>query len=144
MRKASVAGAIVLTTLFAGGGTAAMTAAPVPAMAESAIAAVNSNNASELIIDNNYPALYGWINSKLGNATVIKVKATCGISNSGDGTTVIPAQVTDMMGWQESFLSSEKGLYDRQLGYADSYESLTFEKGAKTTLDHLTIKCLKD
>lgn len=130
------AGAIALAVVS---GTASVTLA----LPTTAFAATTS--ASELVVDDNYPALYGWINNKLGNATSIKISASsCGVSDSGNGTTIIPAQVKSMTGWQQYFWESEGKAYDRQLGYASSYETLTFASGSTTTLDHLTLKLLDD
>lgn len=130
------AGAVALAVVS---GTAGATLAlPTPAFAA-------PTSASELVVDDNYPALYGWINDKLGDAATIKIStSSCGVSDSGNGTTVIPAQVKSMTGWQQYFWESEGKAYDRQLGYASNYETLTFASGSTTTLDHLTLKLLDD
>lgn len=130
------AGAVALAVVS---GTAGATLAlPTPAFAA-------PTSASELVVDDNYPALYGWINDKLGDAAAIKIStSSCGVSDSGNGTTVIPAQVKSMTGWQQYFWESEGKAYDRQLGYASNYETLTFASGSTTTLDHLTLKLLDD
>ena len=49
-----------------------------------------------------------------------------------------------MTGWQQYLWESEGKAYDRQLGYASSYETLTFASGSTTTLNHLTLKLLDD
>lgn len=130
------AGAVALAVLS---GTASATLAlPTPAFAA-------TTSASELVVDDNYPALYGWINNKLNDATSIKIStSSCGVSDNGNGTTVIPAQVKSMTGWQQYFWESEGKTYDRQLGYASSYETLTLASGSTATLDHLTLKLLDD
>ena len=130
------AGAVALAVVS---GTASTTLAlPTPAFAA-------TTSASELVVDDNYPALYGWINNKLGDATTIKIStSSCGVSDNGNGTTVIPAQVKSMTGWQQYFWESEGKAHDRQLGYTSNYETLTFASGSTTTLDHLTLKLLDD
>lgn len=130
------AGAVALAVVS---GTAGATLAlPTPAFAA-------TTSASELVVDDNYPSLYGWINNKLNDATSIKISTSaCGVSDNGNGTTVIPTQVKSMTGWQQSFWESEGKAYDRQLGYASSYETLTFASGSTTTLNHLTLKLLDD
>ena len=130
------AGAVALAVVS---GTASTTLTlPTPAFAA-------TTSASELVVDDNYPALYGWINNKLNDATSIKIStSSCGVSDNGNGMTVIPAQVKSMTGWQQYFWESEGKAYDRQLGYASSYETLTFASGSTTTLDHLTLKLLDD
>ena len=130
------AGAVALAVVS---GTASTTLAlPTPAFAATA-------SASELVVDDNYPALYGWINNKLNDATSIKIStSSCGVSDNGNGMTVIPAQVKSMTGWQQYFWESEGKAYDRQLGYASNYETLTFASSSTTTLDHLTLKLLDD
>ena len=130
------AGAVALAVVSGTAGAAL--ALPTPAFAA-------PTSASELVVDDNYPALYGWINDKLNDATSIKISTSaCGVSDNGNGTTVIPAQVKSMTGWQQSFWESEGKAYDRQLGYASNYETLTFASGSTTTLDHLTLKLLDD
>lgn len=130
------AGAVALAVVS---GTASTTLAlPTPAFAA-------TTSASELVVDDNYPALYGWINNKLGDATTIKIStSSCDVSDNGNGTTVIPAQVKSMTGWQQYFWESEGKAHDRQLGYTSNYETLTFASGSTTTLDHLTLKLLDD
>ena len=130
------AGAVALAVVSGTAGAAL--ALPTPAFAA-------TTSASELVVDDNYPSLYGWINNKLNDATSIKISTSaCGVSDNGNGTTVIPTQVKSMTGWQQSFWESEGKAYDRQLGYASSYETLTFASGSTTTLDHLTLKLLDD
>lgn len=130
------AGAVALAVVSGTAGTTLTL--PTPAFAAPA-------SASELVVDDNHPALYGWINNKLADATTIKISASsCGVSDDGNGTTVIPTQVKSMTGWQQYFWESEGKAYDRQLGYADNYETLTFASGSTTTLDHLTLKLLDD
>ena len=130
------AGAVALAVVSGTAGAAL--ALPTPAFAA-------TTSASELVVDNNYPFLYGWINNKLNDATSIKISTSaCGVSDDGNGTTVIPTQVKSMTGWQQYFWESEGKTYDRQLGYASSYETLTFASGSTTTLDHLTLKLLDD
>ena len=130
------AGAVALAVVSGTAGAAL--ALPTPAFAA-------TTSASELVADDNYPALYGWINNKLNDATSIKISTSaCGVSDNDNGTTVIPTQVKSMTGWQQSFWESEGKAYDRQLGYASSYETLTFASGSTTTLDHLTLKLLDD
>lgn len=129
------AGAVALAV--ASGTAGAALVLPTPAFAA-------TTSASELVVDDNYPSLYGWINNKLNDATSIKISTSaCGVSDNGNGTTVIPTQVKSMTGWQQSFWDEGKA-YDRQLGYASSYETLTFASGSTTTLDHLTLKLLDD
>lgn len=130
------AGAVALAVVSGTAGAALVL--PTPAFAA-------TTSASELVVDDNYPSLYGWINNKLNDATSIKISTSaCGVSDNGNGTTVIPTQVKSMTGWQQSFWESEGKAYDRQLGYASSYETLTFASGSTTTLDHLTLKLLDD
>lgn len=130
------AGAVALAVVSGTAGAAL--ALPTPAFAA-------TTSASELVVDDNYPALYGWINNKLNDATSIKIStSSCGVSDNGNGTTVIPTQVKSMTGWQQYFWESEGKAYDRQLGYASNYETLTFASGSTTTLDHLTLKLLDD
>ena len=130
------AGAVALAVVSGTAGTAL--ALPTPAFAA-------TTSASELVVDDNYPALYSWINNKLNDATSIKISTSaCGVSDNGNGTTVIPTQVKSMTGWQQYFWESEGKAYDRQLGYASNYETLTFASGSTTTLDHLTLKLLDD
>lgn len=129
-------GAVALAVVSGTAGAAL--ALPTPAFAA-------TTSASELVVDDNYPSLYGWINNKLNDATSIKIStSSCGVSDNGNGTTVIPTQVKSMTGWQQSFWESEGKAYDRQLGYASSYETLTFASGSTTTLNHLTLKLLDD
>lgn len=137
-RNALAAGAVTLALVGGAGYTAFSYACPTPAFAA-------ENSSSELIVDDNYPALNGWISNKLGNATAIKISTTtCGISDGGSQATIIPAQVKSITGWQQYFWESEGKAYDRQLGYASSYETLTFAEGSTTELDHLTLKLPAD
>lgn len=130
------AGAVALAVVSGTAGAALVL--PTPAFAA-------TTSASELVVDDNYPSLYGWINNKLNDATSIKISTSaCGVSDNGNGTTVIPTQVKSMTGWQQYFWESEGKAYDRQLGYASNYETLTFASGSTTTLDHLTLKLLDD
>lgn len=130
------AGAVALAVVSGTAGAAL--ALPTPAFAA-------TTSASELVVNDNYPSLYGWINNKLNDATSIKISTSaCGVSDNGNGTTVIPTQVKSMTGWQQYFWESEGKAYDRQLGYASSYETLTFASGSTTTLNHLTLKLLDD
>ena len=130
------AGAVALAVVSGTAGAALVL--PTPAFAA-------TTSASELVVDDNSPALYGWINNKLNDATSIKISTiACGVSDNGNGTTVIPTQVKSMTGWQQYFWESEGKAYDRQLGYASSYETLTFASGSTTTLDHLKLKLLDD
>ena len=76
-RNALAAGAVTLALVGGAGYTAFSYACPTPAFAA-------ENSSSELIVDDNYPALNGWISNKLGNATAIKISTTtCGISDGG-------------------------------------------------------------
>ena len=116
------AGAVALAVVSGTAGAALVL--PTPAFAA-------TTSASELVVDDNYPSLYGWINNKLNDATSIKISTSaCGVSDNGNGTTVIPTQVKSMTGWQQSFWEGEGKAYDRQLGYASSYETLTFASGS--------------
>ena len=136
MSEVLAAGAVALAVVSGTAGAAL--ALPTPAFAA-------TTSASELVVDDNYPALYGWINNKLNDATSIKIStSSCGVSDNGNGTTVIPTQVKSMTGWQQYFWESEGKADYRQLGYASNYETLTFASGSTTTLDHLTLKLLDD
>lgn len=85
------AGAVALAVVSGTAGAAL--ALPTPAFAA-------TTSASELVVDDNYPSLYGWINNKLNDATSIKISTSaCGVSDNGNGTTVIPTQVKSMTGW---------------------------------------------
>lgn len=144
MRVAPKAGAAMLSLLLAGSGVGAVVSVPGVANAQDAAAMVRSAAASDLVVTDNYPALYGWLANSLGDATTVKIATTCGVSDSGNGTTTIPAQVTQLVGWQAKSWFDEEGEKVRQLGYASSYETLTFASGATTEVRSLTLKLLDD
>ena len=144
MRVAPKAGAAMLSLLLAGSGVGAVVGVPGVANAQDAAAMVRSAAASDLVVTDNYPALYGWLANSLGDATTVKIATTCGVSDSGNGTTTIPAQVTQLVGWQAKSWFDEEGEKVRQLGYASSYETLTFASGATTEVRSLTLKLLDD
>ena len=97
------AGAVALAVVSGTAGAAL--ALPTPVFAA-------TTSASELVVNDNYPSLYGWINNKLNDATSIKISTSaCGVSDNGNGTTVIPTQVKSMTGWQQSFWESEGKAY---------------------------------
>lgn len=144
MRVAPKAGAAMLSLLLAGSGVGAVVGVPGVANAQDAAAMVRSAAASDLVVTDNYPALYGWLANSLGDATTVKIATTCGVSDRGNGTTTIPAQVTQLVGWQAKSWFDEEGEKVRQLGYASSYETLTFASGATTEVRSLTLKLLDD
>ena len=145
MRVAPKAGAAMLSLLLAGSGIAAVGGVPVVAKAQDSVAITRAVAASELVVTDNYPALYGWLANSLGDATTVKIAATtCGVSDNGNGTTTIPAQVTQLVGWQAKSWFDEEGEKVRQLGYASGYETLTFASGATTEVRSLTLKLLDD
>ena len=144
MRVAPKAGAAMLSLLLAGSGVGAVVGVPGVANAQDAAAMVRSAAASDLVVTDNYPALYGWLANSLGDATTVKIATTCGVSDRGNGTTTIPAQVTQLVGWQAKSWFDEEGEKVRQLGYASSYETLTFVSGATTEVRSLTLKLLDD
>ena len=145
MRVAPKAGAAMLSLLLAGSGIAAVGGVPVVAKAQDSVAITRAAAASELVVTDNYPALYGWLANSLGDATTVKIAAsTCGVSDRGNGTTTIPAQVAQLVGWQAKSWFDEEGEKARQLGYASSYETLTFASGATTEVRSLTLKLLDD
>lgn len=105
----------------------------------------DTNSSSELVVDNNYPSLDGWIANKLGTASIIKITtSSCGVSDSGTKATTIPAQVKKLTGWQQYFWESEGKPYNRQLGYAGGNEMLTFEVGSSTEVNSLSLKLQND
>ncbi len=144
MRIAPKASAAMLSLLLAGSGIVIVGGVPTVANAQDASTITRAAAASELVVTDNYPALYGWLSNSLGSATTVKVAATCGVSDRGNGTTVIPAQVTQLIGWQAKSFFDDEGEKVRQLGYASSYETLTFEAGATTEVRSLTLKLLDD
>ena len=107
--------------------------------------ALLATQANELMITDNYPSFNGWL-EQLGDATTVKLAATCGVSGSSDGgaTVVIPSQVKELIGWQKSFFGSEDKEYERQLGYASSYESLAFSSGSTTEVRSIVFKLNAD
>lgn len=144
MRVAPKAGAAMLSLLLAGSGVGAVVGVPGVANAQDVAAMVRSAADSDLVVTDNYPALYGWLANSLGDATTVKIATTCGVSDGGNGTTTIPAQVTQLVGWQAKSWFDEEGEKVRQLGYASSYETLTFASGATTEVRSLTLKLLDD
>ena len=144
MRVAPKAGAAMLSLLLAGSGVGAVVGVSGVANAQDAAAMVRLAAASDLVVTDNYPALYGWLANSLSDATTVKIAATCGVSDRGNGTTTIPAQVTQLVGWQAKSWFDEEGEKVRQLGYASSYETLTFASGATTEVRSLTLKLLDD
>ena len=144
MRVAPKAGAAMLSLLLAGSGVGAVVGVPGVANAQDAAAMVRLAAASDLVVTDNYPALYGWLANSLSDATTVKIATTCGVSDRGNGTTTIPAQVTQLVGWQAKSWFDEEGEKVRQLGYASSYETLTFASGATTEVRSLTLKLLDD
>ena len=144
MRVAPKAGAAMLSLLLAGSGVGAVVGVPGVANAQDAAAMVRLAAASDLVVTDNYPALYGWLANSLSDATMVKIATTCGVSDRGNGTTTIPAQVTQLVGWQAKSWFDEEGEKVRQLGYASSYETLTFASGATTEVRSLTLKLLDD
>lgn len=144
MRVVPKAGAAMLSLLLVGGGVGVVVGVPGVANAQDATAMVRSAADSDLVVTDNYPALYGWLANSLGDATTVKIATTCGVSDGGNGTTTIPAQVTQLVGWQAKSWFDEEGEKVRQLGYASSYETLTFASGATTEVRSLTLKLLDD
>ncbi len=144
MRVAPKAGAAMLSLLLAGSGVGAVVGVPGVANAQDAAAMVRLAAASDLVVTDNYPALYGWLANSLSDATTVKIATTCGVSDRGNGTTTIPVQVTQLVGWQAKSWFDEEGEKVRQLGYASSYETLTFASGATTEVRSLTLKLLDD
>ena len=144
MRISPKAGATVLSLMLVSGGVVAGSV-PTVASAQDVATITSAAAASELVVTDNYPALYGWLADSLGDATTVKIAATCGVSDGNNGTTTIPAQVTQLVGWQQSWFGgggSEKE--DRELGYASSNETLTFAPGATTEVRSLKLKLLDD
>lgn len=145
MRIAPKASAAMLSLLLAGSGIVVVGGVPTVANAQDASAITRAATGGELVVTDNYPALYGWLANDLGDATTVKVAASaCGVSDRGNGVTTIPAQVTQLVGWQAKSWFDEEGEKVRQLGYASDYETLTFESGATTEVRSLTIKLLDD
>ena len=143
MRISPKAGATVLSLMLASGGVVAGSV-PTVASARDMAAITSVAAASELVVTDNYPALYGWLANSLGDATTVKIAATCGVSDDGNGTTTIPVQVTQLVGWQAKSWFDEEGEKVRDLGYSSSYEALTFAPGATTEVRSLTLRLLDD
>lgn len=143
MRISPKAGATVLSLMLASGGVVAGSV-PTVASARDMAAITSVAAASELVVTDNYPALYGWLANSLGDATTVKIAATCGVSDDGNGTTTIPVQVTQLVGWQAKSWFDEEGEKVRDLGYSSSYETLTFAPGATTEVRSLTLRLLDD
>ena len=121
--RAAVAGAMALAlasgsfTVTAGLGLAN----PAPAFAAQQGASAAAE-AGELLVTNNYPDLDGWLNG-IGDATVVKVSAPA----VGMGQATLPKDVTLITGWKKDFFENQEA--QRQLGYGNANESLTFESG---------------
>lgn len=143
MRISPKAGATVLSLMLVSGGVVAGSV-PTVASAQDVATITSAAAASELVVTDNYPALYGWLANSLGDATTVKIAATCGVSDSGNGTTTIPAQVTQLVGWQAKSFIFEEGEKVRDLGYSSSCETLTFAPGATTEVRSLTLRLLDD
>lgn len=143
MRISPKAGATVLSLMLVSGGVVAGSV-PTVASAQDVATITSAAAASELVVTDNYPALYGWLANNLGDATTVKIAATCGVSDGGNGTTTIPAQVTQLVGWQAKSWFDEEGEKVRDLGYSSSYETLTFAPGATTEVRSLTLRLLDD
>lgn len=144
MRITPKASAAMLSLLLAGSGIVVVGGTPTVASAQDAAAITRAAAGGELVVTDNYPALYGWLANSLGNSSVVKIASTCGVSDRGNGTTIIPAQVKQLVGWQVKSWFDEEGEKVRQLGYASDYETLTFESGAATEVRSLTLKLRDD
>ena len=143
MRISPKAGATVLSLMLASGAVVAGSV-PTVASAQDVATITSAAAASELVVTDNYPALYGWLANSLGDATTVKIATTCGVSDSGNGTTTIPVQVTQLVGWQAKSWFDEEGEKVRDLGYSSNYETLTFAPGATTEVRSLTLRLLDD
>ena len=108
MRISPKAGATVLSLMLASGGVVAGSV-PTVASAQDVATITSAAAASELVVTDNYPALYGWLANSLGDATTVKIATTCGVSDNGNGTTTIPVQVTQLVGWQAKSWFDEVG-----------------------------------
>lgn len=94
-------------------------------------------NAGELVIDDNSYNLDTIIQNSLGDSAAIKV----GVDLTGVGQTVLPKQVTTLIGWKTgNFFEPEEYETQRTLGNHIQGATFTLEEGSKTTIQSIRFK----
>lgn len=147
VRSAAIVAGLALTTVVAGGAASApqlafaASATPKAAAGSTRTARATAAAAKEYQVTDSSYDLDDQIASSLGDATVIKVNT----SWVATGTATIPAQVTQIIGWQEDFFTNPGVEKVREIGnIRQTTHTLTFAAGSTTEVRSISFKLNND